>query len=78
MLFFPWLREVFPPPAANRWEDFPEETFFLLDLERDFLTELLDDLLLDRSLLAELEALEDREDFPPPARTEATCTDPFW
>ena len=69
-LFLPWLRD------RDR-EDFPEETFFLLDLVLDFLAELLDDLLLDRFLLVEVEALEDREDFPPPARTEATCTDPF-
>ena len=64
-LFLPWLR------------DSREETFFLLDLERDFLAELVDEVLVDRFLLVEAEALLAREDFPPPARTEATCTDPF-
>ena len=80
--FFLVLLRDFLLPLAMRellfpWEDFREETFFLPDLERDFLAELLDDLPFDCFLLDEVEALEVLEDFPPPARMEATCTDPF-
>ena len=64
--FFPWARAT--PPAAFR-----EETFFLLDLARDFLTVLLTRVLLAADRGA---ALETAAGFPP-ASMEAVCTEPL-